>query len=163
MKFFNRLLIGILALFLTCSVFAGSYGRKQTITQIAASNPNFTTLVTALKKAHLAQVLEGKGPFTVFAPTNKAFDALPKGTLKKLLNNPKQLKKVLLYHVVSGDIKSNMIKPGKVRTVEGQKITLSINSHSEVMVNNATVTSADIDASNGVIHVINKVLIPPRL
>jgi transforming growth factor-beta-induced protein len=136
----------------------------QTVVEIAAGNPSFSTLVTAVKAAGLAETLSGKGPFTVFAPTNEAFAALPKGTLEKLLKpeNRDLLKKVLTYHVVSGDLMAKDLRSGKVTTVAGSPVTVQV-GHSSVTVNNATVVKADIDAKNGVVHVIDKVLLPPNL
>lgn len=135
-----------------------------TIVDVAAANASFKTLVAAVKAAGLAEVLSGKGPFTVFAPTDAAFAALPKGTLESLLKpeNKAKLRKILTYHVVPGSVTSAAIKPGKVNTVEGQPVTLSV-SGGKVMVNNANVTTADVKASNGVIHVIDKVILPPGL
>ncbi|MDX2231549.1 MAG: fasciclin domain-containing protein [Leptolyngbyaceae cyanobacterium bins.349] len=135
-----------------------------TIVDIAASNAAFKTLVAAVKAAGLVEVLSSKGPFTVFAPTDAAFAALPKGTLESLLKpeNKAKLQRILTYHVVPGSVLSGSIKPGQVKTVEGKSVTLSTMGN-RVMVNNANVTSADIQASNGVIHVIDKVILPPDL
>lgn len=135
-----------------------------TIVDVAASNTSFKTLVAAVKAAELTEVLSGKGPFTVFAPTDEAFAALPPRALEALLKpeNKAILKQILTYHVVPGSVTSTAIKPGQVTTVEGKPVTLST-SGDRIMVNNATVTSADIKASNGVIHVIDKVIIPPGL
>lgn len=135
-----------------------------TIVDVAAANPSFTTLVTAIKAAGLTDVLSGKGPYTVFAPTDEAFAALPKGTLEKLLKpeNKAALQRVLTYHVVPGKVESSTLKSGKVETVEGSPVTVSVQG-SAVTVNNAKVTTPDIQASNGVIHVIDKVILPPDL
>ena len=135
-----------------------------TIVEIAASNSSFSTLVTAVKAAGLAETLSGKGPFTVFAPTNQAFAALPKGTLEKLLKpeNRDALRKVLTYHVVSGDLMAKDLRSGKVATVEGGSVAVQVDSKG-VKVNDANVVKADIDAKNGVIHVIDRVLLPPNL
>ena len=134
----------------------------KTIVSIAAGNKNFSTLVTALKAADLVGTLSAAGPFTVFAPTNAAFAKLPKATLAKLLKpeNKEQLKKILTYHVVSGAVRSNQLKSGKVATVEGGNVTVKI-SGKKVRVNNAKVIMADVKASNGVIHAIDTVLMPP--
>jgi uncharacterized surface protein with fasciclin (FAS1) repeats len=112
----------------------------------------------------LVETLSGKGPFTVFAPTDKAFEALPKGVLADLLKpeNKAKLQKILTYHVVAGEVTSKMIKPGEVKTVEGSPLKISVES-GKVMVGPANVVLADVDASNGVIHVINQVLLPPNL
>jgi len=138
--------------------------RTGTIVEIAASNSSFSTLVTAVKAAGLAETLSGKGPFTVFAPTNQAFAALPKGTLEKLLKpeNRNLLRKVLTYHVVSGDLMAKNLRSGRVATVEGSPVAVQVR-HGGVRVNNANVVKADVDAKNGVIHVIDRVLLPPNL
>jgi uncharacterized surface protein with fasciclin (FAS1) repeats len=135
-----------------------------TVVEIAASNPIFSTLVTAVKAAGLVETLSSDGPFTVFAPTNKAFAALPKGTLKKLLKpeNRDLLRKVLTYHVVSGDLMAKNLRSGRVATVEGSTVKVQVR-HGKVRVNNANVVKADVDAKNGVIHVIDRVLLPPGL
>jgi transforming growth factor-beta-induced protein len=135
-----------------------------TVVDIAAGNPNFSTLVAAVKAAGLAETLSSKGPFTVFAPTNEAFAALPKGTLETLLKpeNRKLLQKVLTYHVVSGDLMAKDLRSGKVATVEGNPVAVQV-SKNGVKVNDVNVIKADVDASNGVIHVIDKVLLPPGL
>ncbi len=135
-----------------------------TIVDIAVSNPNFSTLVTAVKAAGLVDTLSSKGPFTLFAPTNKAFAALPKGTLEKLLKpeNRDLLRKVLTYHVVSGDVMSKDLRSGRVATVAGSPVAVKVNKHG-ITVNNSRVVKADIDATNGVIHVIDRVLLPPGL
>ena len=134
----------------------------KTIVSIASGNKNFSTLVTALKAADLVETLSAEGPYTVFAPTNAAFAKIPKATLANLLKpeNKEQLKKVLTYHVVSGAVTSNQLKSGKVATVEGGNVTVKI-SGKKVRVNNAKVIMADVKASNGVIHAIDTVLMPP--
>jgi uncharacterized surface protein with fasciclin (FAS1) repeats len=135
-----------------------------TIVEVASSNPAFTTLVAAIKAAGLVETLSGQGPFTVFAPTDAAFKALPKGTLEKLLKpeNKATLVKILTYHVVSGSITSKDIKAGDVKTVEGSSVKIKVKK-GKVTVGNAKVTKADVKASNGIIHVINKVLLPPNV
>ncbi len=134
----------------------------KTIVDVAAGNKSFTTLVKALKAADLVDTLSGVGPYTVFAPTNEAFNKLPKGTLTKLLKpeNKAQLQKILTYHVVPGEVTSKMLKAGKVATVAGSDVTVKI-SGKNVTINNAKVTKADIKTSNGIIHVIDTVLMPP--
>jgi transforming growth factor-beta-induced protein len=137
---------------------------SETIVEVAAGNPSFSTLVTAVKAAGLAETLSGNGPFTVFAPTNEAFAALPKGTLEKLLKpeNRDLLKKVLTYHVVPGDLMAKDLRSGQVTTVAGSAVAIKVQNE-KVSVNNADVVKADVDAKNGVIHVIDKVLLPPEL
>jgi uncharacterized surface protein with fasciclin (FAS1) repeats len=136
----------------------------ETIVEIAASNPTFSTLVKAVQAAGLAETLSGQGPFTLFAPTNEAFAALPKGTLTKLLKpeNRNLLRKVLTYHVVSGDLMAKDLRSGQVATVEGRRVKVRVR-HGSVRVNKSNVIKADIDAKNGVIHVIDRVLLPPNL
>jgi len=130
------------------------------IVGVAAGTADLTTLVAAVKAADLVGTLQGAGPLTVFAPTNEAFAALPTGVVDKLLLpcNKDALTKVLTYHVVSGKVTSMDIKPGDVATVEGQTIKLA--TEGGVKVNDATVTTADVPASNGVVHIIDKVLVP---
>lgn len=137
------------------------------IVEIAASDPNFSTLVAAVSAAGLADTLSGPGPFTVFAPTNAAFDALPAGTVESLLlpENLETLQSILTYHVVPGSITSDQLIGTRqsVTTVQGGTVDVNgIQSklNSGVRVNNANVTQADIVASNGVIHVIDRVLLP---
>jgi transforming growth factor-beta-induced protein len=135
-----------------------------TIVDIAVGNPAFSTLVTAVKAAGLVETLSGKGPFTLFAPTNEAFAALPKGTLEKLLKpeNRTLLQKVLTYHVVSGNLMAKDLRSSKVATVAGSTVVVNV-QNGKVNVNNAAVIKADVAARNGVIHVIDKVLLPPGL
>lgn len=136
----------------------------QTIVALASSNDQFKTLKAALEAAGLTEILEGQGPFTVFAPTNAAFEALGKEKLQALLKpeNKDKLVKVLTYHVVAGELTSSDLKSGETKTAEGGEVKIKVNSGS-VMVNNAKVTKADIKASNGIIHAIDKVLLPPDL
>jgi uncharacterized surface protein with fasciclin (FAS1) repeats len=128
------------------------------IVDTAVAAGNFKTLVTALKEAGLVDTLKGPGPFTVFAPTDEAFAKIPKADLDKLLANKDQLKSVLTYHVVSGKVMSGDIKAGKVKSVQGEQLTLGTNGG--VMVNKAKVVAADVAADNGVIHAIDTVLMP---
>ena len=131
-----------------------------TIVDVAAANPDFTPLVAAIKAAGLASTLSGAGPFTVFAPTNAAFAKLPKGLLEKLLlpANKAVLVKILTYHVVAGKVMAADVMAGDVATVEGKKIVLA--TAGGVTVNKAKVIATDVAASNGVIHVIDTVLVP---
>lgn len=134
---------------------------KVSILDVAKSNENFSTLVTAIQAAGLEDVLAGDGQFTVFAPTNEAFAKLPEGQLEELLKpeNKNKLVSILTYHVVPAAIASTEIQPGSVTTVEGRALQLAI-ADSKVKVNEATVVAADIQASNGVIHVVDSVIIP---
>jgi uncharacterized surface protein with fasciclin (FAS1) repeats len=133
-----------------------------TVVDIAVGSPDHTTLVAAVAAAGLVEVLSGDGPFTVFAPTNAAFGALPDGTVESLLleENKGQLTTVLTYHVVAGNVLSGDLSDGqKVTTLQGQELTVSI-KEGKVMINNATVVAADLSGSNGVVHVIDAVLLP---
>jgi uncharacterized surface protein with fasciclin (FAS1) repeats len=134
-----------------------------TVVDVASGVSDFSTLVAAIKAAGLVDTLSGPGPFTVFAPTNAAFAKLPKATLESLLKpeNKATLTKILTYHVLSGKVPSTAIKPGAVKTVEGSTVSLKLMGKS-VMVNNAKVIKADVPASNGVIHVIDTVIMPPK-
>ncbi len=131
-----------------------------TIVEVAQANTDFSTLVAAITAAGLAETLSGEGPFTVFAPTNAAFEALPEGLLEKLLlpENKEVLVKILTYHVVGAKVMAADVAAGDVSTVEGS--TFSITTEGGVKVNDANVTSTDIAASNGVIHVIDAVIVP---
>lgn len=132
-----------------------------TIVDVAVGNEDFSTLVAAVQAAGLAETLSGDGPFTVFAPTNDAFAALPAGLLEALLlpENKDTLVKILTYHVVPGEVTSDMVTAGDVATVEGQNVTITTDGG--VKVNGANVIATDVMASNGVIHVIDAVIVPP--
>ena len=133
-----------------------------TVVDIAVGNPDFSTLVTALKAAGLVDTLNGKGPFTVFAPTNAAFAKLPAGTVESFIKpeNKAKLTAILTYHVVAGRVLAkDVVTLKSATTVQGGKV--KINAKKGVMVNNAKVTATDILGSNGVIHVIDTVLMPP--
>ncbi|WP_407637594.1 fasciclin domain-containing protein [Enterovibrio calviensis] len=144
-----------------CSAQADHHGSKQNIVEIAAGNPDFTTLVAAVKAAGLADTLQGSGPFTVFAPTNAAFSKLPAGTVENLLlpENKDQLISILTYHVVPGKVMAaDVVGLTKAPTVQGNMIM--VDTSDGVKVDNANVVATDIEASNGVIHVIDSVIIP---
>jgi uncharacterized surface protein with fasciclin (FAS1) repeats len=130
----------------------------------AAGSADHTTLVAAVKAASLVETLKSAGPFTVFAPTNAAFAALPAGTVDNLLKpeNKAKLAGILTYHVVSGAVKAADLKDGqKIKTVQGEELTVSIKD-GKVMINGAAVTIADVISSNGVTHVIDAVLLPKK-
>jgi uncharacterized surface protein with fasciclin (FAS1) repeats len=128
------------------------------IVDTAVGAGNFKTLAAALQAAGLIETLKGPGPFTVFAPTDAAFAKVPKDQLDALLKDKAALTKVLTYHVVPGRVMAKDVKPGKVKTVQGSELTVSTSSG--VKVDNASVTATDIVASNGVIHVIDTVVLP---
>lgn len=130
------------------------------IVDTAVAAGNFKTLATALTKAGLVETLKGPGPFTVFAPTDEAFAALPAGALDKVLADSAMLKSVLTYHVVSGKVMaSEVTKMSTAKTVQGTELAIKM-SGTNVMINEATVVKADIICKNGVIHVIDKVMMP---
>ncbi|MBR3370773.1 MAG: fasciclin domain-containing protein [Rhodobacteraceae bacterium] len=137
--------------------FADSHG--QDIVDIAAGNEAFSTLVAAVTAAGLVDTLKGDGPFTVFAPTDEAFAALPEGTLDALLADIPTLTAILTYHVVPGAVMSGDLEDGMMaETVNGQSVTIGVGD--TVTVDGATVIQADIEATNGVIHVIDTVILP---
>ncbi len=129
------------------------------IVDTAVKAGSFTTLVAAVTAAGLVDTLKGAGPFTVFAPTDEAFAKLPAGTVDKLLKDIPQLKKILTYHVVSGKVMAaDVVKLKSATTVEGS--TVKIDASNGVKINDSTVTTADVAADNGVIHIIDAVLLP---
>jgi uncharacterized surface protein with fasciclin (FAS1) repeats len=129
------------------------------IVDTAVSAGSFTTLVAAVKAAGLVDTLKGAGPFTVFAPTDEAFAKLPAGTVDALLKDIPKLKKILTYHVVSGKVMAaDVVKLKTATTVEGSDV--KIDAASGVKINDATVTTADVAADNGVIHIVDTVLLP---
>ncbi|HSM08597.1 MAG TPA: fasciclin domain-containing protein [Gemmatimonadota bacterium] len=135
-----------------------------TVAEIAAASDDFDTLEAALEAAGLTATLEASGPFTVFAPTDAAFDALPAGTLDDLLmpENQAQLVDILTYHVVSGDLAaSDVVASSTLTMLNGETVSVTV-SGSTVMINDAVITMTDIEASNGTIHVIDAVLLPPE-
>ena len=167
----------VLAL-LAGTAFAGSHSAKnpdvggapkfeeKNIIENAANSADHTTLVAAVKAAGLVETLQGAGPFTVFAPTDAAFAALPKGTLEKLLaeENRGLLTSILTYHVVAGEVDAATaisLDGQSAATVNGAEIAISVVDGSVVINDSATVVSADVAASNGIIHVIDTVLLPP--
>lgn len=128
------------------------------IVDIAVNTEGFTTLVTAVKAANLVETLKSPGPFTVFAPTDDAFAKLPPGTIKTLVDNIPQLSRILTFHVVSGKYKqADLVGVDHLNSVEGSPISIKIGDNFEVK--NATVITADIEADNGIIHVIDNVIL----
>lgn len=135
------------------------------LAQSASTQGSFTTLSRAVQAADLTKQMAEQGPYTVFAPTDAAFAALPKGTVDNLLKpeNKQQLVKLLGYHAIPGQVTSSQLTSGQVKTVEGSPVTLKVNTNtSTVTVNGAKVIQADIPASNGVVHVVDKVILPPN-
>jgi len=150
----------MLALAASTALAAPAFAQDMNIVETAVAAGNFTTLAAALEAAGLIETLSGEGPFTVFAPTDEAFAALPEGTVEALLADIPALTAILTYHVVPGAVMSGDLTDGMMATtVNGADVT--IGTEGGVTVNEATVTTADIVASNGVIHVIDMVILPP--
>jgi uncharacterized surface protein with fasciclin (FAS1) repeats len=143
---------------LTALALAAVGAQAKDIVDTAVAAGNFKTLATALQAAGLVDTLKGPGPFTVFAPTDAAFAKIPKADLDALLKDKAKLTAVLTYHVVAGKVMAKDVKAGKVKTVQGSELTVTTTGG--VMVDNAKVTATDIAADNGVIHVIDTVLMP---
>ncbi|CAM4409956.1 fasciclin domain-containing protein [Vibrio agarivorans] len=160
--------INATVLLLTCLLFSATIAahdhgmKKMDIVDTAAQNGSFTTLVAAVKAAGLVEILKGEGPFTVLAPTDEAFAALPEGTIDMLLmpENKDKLIAILTYHVIpSKAMAQDVVKLTSAATVQGQEVVIAVAGDS-VMVNDANVVATDVVTSNGVIHVIDKVLMP---
>lgn len=133
---------------------------QKNIVQVASDAGNFSTLVAAVQAAGLVETLSGTGPFTVFAPTDEAFSKLPAGTVEALLKDKEKLTSILTFHVVSGELMAaDVVKLTSAKTVQGQELNIAVNN-GKVMVNGAEVVKTDIRASNGVIHVIDSVMLP---
>jgi len=132
-----------------------------TVVVVASSNPDFSTLVTAVKKAGLVATLNQPGPYTVFAPTNEAFAKIPADQLNAILADKAQLTKILTYHVVPGKVMAADLQPEQmVKTVEGQNLDIKV-TNGAATVNGCNIVKTDVTASNGVVHVIDCVLLPP--
>jgi uncharacterized surface protein with fasciclin (FAS1) repeats len=161
----------LLAIVMSGFVFVGNANaqcsseemKRSDIVDLAVNTDFLSTLVAAVQAGDLVETLKGKGPFTVFAPTNEAFAALPEGTLENLLKpeNKDQLIQILTYHVVAGEVKSSDLKDGmKAKSVQGSDINIKISAEG-ARINDANVKTADIMAANGVVHVIDQVILPP--
>ncbi len=158
----TRSFAAMAALLLSFSALADHHGMKKDIVDVAAENGSFTTLVAAVQAAGLVDTLKGDGPFTVFAPTDDAFAKLPEGTVESLLQpeNKDKLVALLTYHVVPGKVMAaDVMGLDKATTVQGSDIMIT-KSDGKVMVDNATVVATDVKAKNGVIHVIDTVIMP---
>jgi uncharacterized surface protein with fasciclin (FAS1) repeats len=163
MKRITLLLVAVMAS-VAVAVPAGAGAKSNTIVDVAAGNPQFSTLVSLVKKAGLAGALSGTTKLTVFAPTNAAFAKLPKSTLKKVAGDKKLLTSILTYHVVKGAVPASKVVTlnGKsVKTLNGQSVKITVRG-GNVYVNRSKVVKTDVKASNGIIHVIDTVLIPKR-
>ena len=160
----NAFIFFLAGLLMTTFSFAQD-AEEQDIVALATSQDNLSTLVEAVKAADLVETLQGEGPFTVFAPTNEAFAALPAGTLESLLKpeNKDKLATVLTYHVVPGEVASSDLSDGMVATtVEGSDAEVSLKD-GEAMIEGAKVVTADVKASNGIVHIIDTVILPPSM
>jgi uncharacterized surface protein with fasciclin (FAS1) repeats len=163
----KKLISAFVVILFSASAFAGHHkdAENMDIVDTAAGNKMFSTLVTAVKAADLVSTLKGDGPFTVFAPTDEAFAALPAGTVEMLLKpeNKQTLVQILTYHVVAGKVTAEDVSTlSNATTVEGSQVDISTKM-GNVMINNAKVIKADIMTSNGVIHVIDTVLLPAEV
>lgn len=161
-RMISRFMVGLgLAILPVSTVLAqGTSGAPNTIVDVAIGAGKFKTLVAALQAAGLVETLKGAGPFTVFAPTDEAFAKLPPGTVEALLKDKAKLTAILTYHVVSGAVGSDkVVKLKSAKTVNGKELSIMV-MDGKVMVGNAHVTATDIKASNGLIHVIDAVLLP---
>jgi len=161
----KKIKIFAISLMLVMFVVKTGFSQSKDIVGLAVGNEDLSTLVVALKAAGLVETLQGPGPFTVFAPTNEAFAALPKGTLESLLKpeNKAKLVSILTYHVIAAKVMSSDLSNGQeAKTVEGGDVKVTVGAMG-VMINDAKVVAADVAASNGVVHVINKVILPPKM
>lgn len=150
------------ALLLATTAFAGSYGKKSDIVDTAVANGNFTTLAAALEAGDLIDTLKSEGPFTVFAPTDAAFAKLPDGTVEMLLmpENKDKLVAILTYHVVAGKVSAaDVVTLDSATTANGSDVNINVRDDS-VFVNDSRVVMTDIRASNGIIHVVDTVILP---
>ena len=146
---------------LTSTAYAGNTKASPDIVDVAVKAESFKTLVAAVKAAGLVDTLKAEGPYTVFAPTDEAFAKLPEGTVASLLKpeNKQKLTEILTYHVIPAKVMAKDVKKGQVKTVNGKEVKIDITDHG-VSVNKAKVVKTDIAASNGVIHVIDHVILP---
>lgn len=157
----------MLALIAAISVLAvpatASAAPSKNIVETAAAAPQFSTLVSLVERADLVKALSGKRKLTVFAPTDAAFDKVPKKTLNALLDDKALLRKVLLYHIVAGKVPAKqVVKRDGAKTLDGARVSFEVKGE-RVFVNDARVITPDIRASNGIVHAVNRVLIPPSL
>ncbi len=156
------LLLAIAVMASGCTYQEPEVEEQKDIVDTAVDAGSFNTLVQAVQAAGLEETLRGEGPFTVFAPTDEAFDALPEGTLESLLEDEEALTAVLTYHVVAGEyMAEDVVSMDSAQTVQGESVTFD--TMDGVMINDANIVQTDIQASNGVIHVIDKVLLPPSM
>ena len=155
-------LSGLAGLAMAASLPASALAPSANIVDVAAGNPDFSTLVAAVEAAGLVETLQGPGPFTVFAPTDDAFAALPAGTVEGLLEDPEALGNILTYHVVPGLMDADFLtgQRGRIEMVNGDFVHMDATGEGVTLNRNTSVVAADVTASNGVIHVIDRVLLP---
>ena len=159
-KISQAMTVGLFTLALSMFAAAGHHGMKKDIVDTAVAAGDFNTLVTAVKAAGLVETLKGEGPFTVFAPTDAAFAKVPTDTLNALLADKAALANVLTYHVVAGKVMAaDVVKLSSAETVQGQAVSIEVKD-GKVYVDGAQVVTTDIKASNGVVHVIDAVILP---
>ena len=159
-KITQAITIGLFTIAISMFASAGHHGMKKDIVDTAVAAGDFSTLVTAVKAAGLVETLKGEGPFTVFAPTEAAFAKVPTDTLNALLADKAALANVLTYHVVAGNVMAaDVVKLTSAVTVQGQAVSIEVKD-GKVYVDGAQVVATDIKASNGVIHVIDAVILP---
>tara|TARA_B110000902_G_scaffold28007_1_gene30385 strand:- start:63 stop:551 length:489 start_codon:yes stop_codon:yes gene_type:complete len=159
-KLTQAMTVGLFTLALSMFAAAGHHGMKKDIVDTAVAAGDFNTLVTAVKAAGLVETLKGEGPFTVFAPTDAAFAKVPTDTLNALLADKAALANVLTYHVVAGKVMAaDVVKLSSAETVQGQAVSIEVKD-GKVYVDGAQVVTTDIKASNGVVHVIDAVILP---
>lgn len=160
LKFRTVMIVGMMALGLMSAQNAAAQTEKRDIVDTAVASGSFKTLVAAVQAAGLVETLKGKGPYTVFAPTDEAFAKLPAGTVEALLKDKQKLTQILLYHVVPGTVLAkDVVKQKTAQTAQGSSLTIYVKD-GKVKVDNANVLQTDIVATNGVIHVIDSVVIP---
>ncbi len=163
-NFKTSLLLILTTLSLVAMAGGGHYAKKKDIVDTAVNAGSFNTLVAAVKAAGLVDTLKGDGPFTVFAPTDEAFAKLPEGTIEMLLKpeNKQKLADILTYHVVSGQVKAkDVVKLDSATTVQGGKVHIAVEDGGVILNDNSNVIKTHIKTSNGVIHVIDTVIMPP--
>jgi uncharacterized surface protein with fasciclin (FAS1) repeats len=159
-KIMQAMTVGLLSLLISMFAVAGHHGMKKDIVDTAVAAGDFNTLVTAIKAAGLVETLKGEGPFTVFVPTDAAFSKVPAETLNALLADKAALANVLTYHVVAGKVMAaDVVKLTSAKTVQGQMVKIEVKD-GKVYVDGAQVIKTDIKTSNGVIHVIDTVMLP---
>lgn len=145
------------------NVFPNTKSESPTLLEQTASSDQFQTLSAAIEKAGLEVTMAGVGPYTVFAPTDKAFAELPEGTLEELLQpeNKEILVQLLGYHITWGKLTRTQLQPGEIKTIGGASLSVRHDGDGKITINNAEITQADIPASNGVIHAVDKLILPP--